>query len=156
MMSSSKEPKGHNYPPNSQQQGSNERMLNDIRVKLAAHQKEGDRKSVTPSPVTVRETATPSPIAADITSPGASRGKQKSMAVKHKMKMDQIRNSLKPHHRSDPGFQYPTEHVNQDMLRQLISRGFDEVRHMEDCPLSLVGMRGVSSLTLPLGIPCLF
>lgn len=123
-MSSSKEPKAHNYAGNNQ--GTNERMLNDIRVKLAAHQKEGERKSVTPSPVTVRETATPSPIA-DLTSPGAARGKQKMM-VKHKMKMDQIRNSLKPHHRSDPGFQYPTDHINQDMLRQLISRGFDEVR----------------------------
>ena len=111
---------GHNY--SSMNQGSNERMLKDIRVKLAAHQKEGERKSVTPSPVTVRETATPSPIS-DLT-----RGKSRVSDRVYSKKMDQIRNSLKPHHRSDPGFQYPTDHVNQEMLRQLISRGYGEVR----------------------------
>ncbi len=118
----------HSY--SSMNQGSNERMLKDIRVKLAAHQKESERKSVTPSPVTVRETATPSPIS-DLTSPGATRGKSRVSDRVYSKKMDQIRNSLKPHHRSDPGFQYPTDHVNQDMLRQLISRGYGEVRIKE-------------------------
>ncbi len=120
------EPKAHNYTTMNQANS----MLKDIRVKLAAHQKESDRKSVTPSPVTIRETATPSPIS-EVTSPGSVRSKHKAALVgghsKHKMKMDQIRNSLKPHHRSDPGFQAPTDLVNPDMLRQLISRGYDEV-----------------------------
>ena len=127
MSNSKAESKAHNY--STMNQANSEKMLKDIRVKLAAHQKETERKSVTPSPVTIRETATPSPIS-ELTSPGSVRSKHKVSIggrSKQKMKMDQIRNSLKPHHRSDPGFQAPTDLVNPYMLRQLISRGYDEV-----------------------------
>ena len=135
-MSSVKELKAHsNY--SGMNQADNEKVLNDIRVKLAAHQKDSERKSVTPSPVTIRETATPSPIS-ELTSPGSSRSKLKASGSgrsRHKVKMDQIRNSLKPHHRSDPGFHSPSDQVNQEMLKQLISRGYDEVSGVNNSAL---------------------
>ena len=104
-------------------QTDNEQVLENIRVTLAAHQ----RESVTPSPITVRETATPSPIP-EMTSPGSVRSKSKPPGQgNHKMQMAQIRNTLKPHHRSDPGFNLLPDQVNLEMLQGLIMNGYDEV-----------------------------
>lgn len=111
----------------------NEQMLQDIRIKLAAHQKDNDsRKSVTPSPVTVRENATPSPVT-EINSPGSIRTKPRPSPVDfdrqrhHHEQMAKIRDKLKPHHRSDTGFNYPIDNVNQEMLQELILKGYDQV-----------------------------
>ena len=113
-------------------QSGNEQMLQDIRITLAAHQRESDsRKSVTP-PVSFRENSTPSPVT-EITSPSSARTKPRPSPVDfdrqrhHHEQMAKIRNKLKPHHRSDPGFNFPTEHVNQDMLHELIMKGYDQV-----------------------------
>ena len=114
-------------------QADNVQMLQDIRETLAAHHRENDvRKSVTPSPVTVRETATPSP-SAELTSPGSFRTKARPSPVDfdrqrhHHAQMAKIRDSLKPHHRSDPGFGLSTDMVNPEMLQDLLMKGYDQV-----------------------------
>lgn len=112
------------YPgPNSTD---NEQMLQNIRETLAAHQHAYARKSVTPSPQTVRETTTPSP-APELNSPGTTRAKPRPSPVDHERqrKMAQIRDSLKPFasHRADQG-----GYVNEGMLCELVSRGYDQVR----------------------------
>ena len=92
------------------------------------------RKSVTPSPITVRESATPSP-AAELGSPGVARSKSRPSPVNSErlqrrhghQQMAQIRNSLKPHHRSDPGSNLPTDRVNEVMLQELITKGYEQV-----------------------------
>lgn len=106
----------------------NEQVLQGIRVNLAA-----SRKSVTPSPV--RETATPSPVTVvESSSPGSSRVKSRPSPVeserqrhRHGEQMARIRDNLKPHHKSDPGFNYPPDAVDQDMLHELIMKGYDQV-----------------------------
>lgn len=105
----------------------NEQMLQDIRETLAAHQRESamdyPRNRVTPSPQTVRESTTPSP-AAELNSPGTSRAKPRPSPVDYERqrRMAQIRDSLKPH-RAEQG----QLTVNEGMLVELVSRGYDHV-----------------------------
>ena len=128
----SKDRKGRkpNGGPSAQSSSSagNEQVLQDIRVTLAA-----SRKSVTPSPV--RETATPSPVTmVESSSPGSSRVKSRPSPVesvqrhRHGEQMARIRDNLKPHHKSDPGFNYSPDTVDQEMLQDLIMKGYDQVR----------------------------
>ena len=110
------------YPgPNSTD---NEQMLQDIRETLAAHQRDS---VMAPSPQTVRESTTPSP-AAELNSPGTSRAKPRPSPVDYERqrKMAQIRDSLKPH-RAEQG----QLTVNESMLYELVSRGYDQVRNFE-------------------------
>ena len=104
------------YPgPNSD----NEQMLQDIRETLVHA-----RKSVTPSPQTVRDTATPSP-APELNSPGTTRSKPRQSQVDYERqrRMAQIRDSLKPFASNRPEQGY----VNETMLYELVSRGYDQV-----------------------------
>lgn len=125
MMNKDSERKGRPMYP-AVNQSDTGRMLRNIRETLEGHQRDDVRKSVTPSPVTVRET--PSPSAEQL-------GRQKSRNPPgdpdrqrhHHAQMVQIRNSLKPRHRSDPGFNLPTDQVNGDMLQELIMKGYDQV-----------------------------
>ena len=105
-------------------QSENGRMLQNIRETLAGHQRDDLRKSVTPSPVTVRETPSPS---AEQLARQKSRNSPGDPQRHHHAQMAQIRNSLKPHHRSDPGFNLPTDQVNGEMLQELIMKGYDQV-----------------------------
>ena len=88
---------------------------------------------MTPSPV--RETATPSPVTmVESSSPGSSRVKSRPSPAesvqrhRHGEQMARIRDNLKPHHKSDPGFNYSPDTVDQDMLQDLIMKGYDQVR----------------------------
>ena len=55
---------------------------------------------------------------------------------RNKQQLRDIRRSLRPWHRSDPGFHYSKDQVNKTMLEQLVSLGYSEVRKVA---LAIVG-----------------
>ena len=54
--------------------------------------------------------------------------KHLNQSSERQQQLRDIRRSLRPWHRSDPGFHYSKDQVNKAMLEQLISLGHSEVR----------------------------